>query len=249
MQSLNEQHGISSPLELPPTRLGMSSVPRQVHQQPKQAHDTNTSESKAGNDADERKTMEIDETSTPLKAPTTSSSPGPSTSKETPSRQSSSGYNLYMQLKKKTYFDSHESDKRSEGPQDLSYSKSNADAKNAILDDSDVEMTDAEADMQSQSFDDNQHSHSGESSSSSATIRPQIIVSPRNASTFIKSSKTGDNDTATNSIVNENSSGSQTSGDNISKETSPSKSVIVRIGSSTMVSALKNLPIHYRSIF
>lgn len=213
----------------------------QVHQQPKQV--LATSESKDANDVDEKdelKTMEVDETSTPLKASTSSSLPGPSTSKETSSRQSGSGYNLYMQLKKKTYFDSHENDKRNEGPQDLSCSKSNADAKNARLDDSDVEMTDAEADMQNQSFDDNQHSHSGESSSSSsaATIRPQIIVSPRNVAALLKTSKTGDTDTATISIVNENSSGSQASGDNLGKDTSPSKSVIVRIGSSTMVSAL-----------
>lgn len=248
LQRSADQQGTSSPLELPPTRLGMSSVSKQQYQQPKHEPELIANEPMEVNvtidkdEKSERKTIDVDETSTPSKSSAATNLPGPSTSKETSSRQSGSGLNLYMQLKKKTYFDSHESDKRSDGPQDLSCTKPNADAQNARLDDSDFEMADAESDMQSQSYDANQHLLGGESSSSGTTIRPQIIVSPRNASAFIKSTKSDGGDSATLSIVNENSSSSQlssASSENVGKGGSPSKSVIVRIGSSTMVSLLR----------
>lgn len=225
----------------------MSSVPKQQYQQPKPDSEFNANESMDTNTTitkDEKSvqnSMEVDEASTPSKALSASSLPGPSTSKETPSRQSGGGFNLYMQLKKKTYFDSHENDRRSDGPQDLSCTKSNADAQAARHDDSDFEMADAENDGQNPSYDANQHLLGGESSSSGATIRPQIIVSPRNASAFIKSTKSDGGESATLSIVNENSSSSQlssASSENVGKGGSPSKSVIVRIGSSTMVSSI-----------
>lgn len=150
-----------------------------------------------------------------------------------------------MQLKKKTYFDFYENDKRSDGPQDLSCSnKSNTESKGIKLElDSDVEMTDTETESRNQTtYDINQQqNHSGESSSSGTTIRPQIIVSPRKSlSAFIKTVKNENSDSSSNSILNEGSGNSQLSTASnegaVAQGTSPSKSVIVRIGHSSMVS-------------
>lgn len=239
LKPTSDKQGTLSPLELPPTRLSMSSTPKQQQQsvsEPSESDDSAAAVKSATNSTEEKPeqiTMETDETST-LPSATSGSNELPSTSKETANRQSGSGFNLYMQLKKKTYFDLHESDKRNDSPQDLSCSKPNPDVKNARLDDSDVEM----ADIEGSPFDANHQMQSGESSASGASIRPQIIVSPRNASTF-KSSTT--DDSATITVVNESSSSSQLSGtssENIAKGSSPSKGVIVCIGSSTMVNFL-----------
>lgn len=232
LQLSSDKQGTCSPLELPPTRLSMSTMPKQSVSEPAESND---SEPKAkcttynAEEKSEQTSMETDEPST--LPPALKSNDLPSTSKEIANRQSGSGFNLYMQLKKKTYFDLHESDKRNDGPQDLSCSKPNPEVKNAKLDDSDVEMTDIEG----SSFDVSHQVHSGESSASNASVRPQIIVSPRNATTF-KSSST--DDSATITVANESSSSSQLSGtssENIAKGSSPSKGVIVCIGSSTMV--------------
>lgn len=193
----------------------------------------------------EKKSQEVNDSTSSVKSSNNQNLPGPSTSKETSTtRQAPESFNIYMQLKKKTYFDFYENDKRSDGPQDLSCSnKSNTESKGSKLElDGDIEMTDAETESRNQAtFDSNQQqNHSGESSSGT-TIRPQIIVSPRKSSSaFIKTVKNENNDSSSNSISNEGSGNSQLS--TVSNEgtaaqgTSPSKSVIVRIGHSSMVS-------------
>lgn len=244
---------VSSPLELAPTHLGMSSSSRTLPNN----QQVNSSREESSNDVtlqDDQVLMSVEVEEKSDKKPdqndskagtasTNQSVAGPSTSKETPTRQAPEGYNIYMQLKKKTYFDFYENDKRTDTPQDLSTSKTNADAKIKIELDGDTEMVDAESESRSSTFD----NQSSESSTSSVTIRPQIIVSPRKASAFVKTvkSESGSKEStgeASNFALSQNESSSSalnTSGE-IAGQTnsgSPSKSVIVRVGSSaTLVS-------------
>lgn len=251
LRSANETQGVFTPLELPPTHLGMSSALRQPPQ--------NVTKDDANNDAtiqdDQSMAVDVDEKAekkpeqNDLLATKASTSPsnqnvaGPSSSKETPTRQAPEGYNIYMQLKKKTYFDFYENDKRTDGPQDLSTStsKSGPDAKIPKLElDGDTEMTDSEIEMKSNSTFDAHQQSSDSSSSGNATIRPQIIVSPRKSSAFAKTIKSegaskesaGESSSFGLSISNESSSSATSEMTNQSSSGSPSKSVIVRVGSS-----------------
>lgn len=235
---------VSSPLELPPTHLGISSSTRTLqHNQ-----QVNSSRDESNNDVtlqeDQTMSVEIEEKSEKKsdgdsKAGTSSTNQsvaGPSTSKETPTRQAPEGYNIYMQLKKKTYFDFYENDKRTDTPQDLSTSKIESKVKIEL--DGDTEMTDAESDSRSSTFDANQQS--SESSTSSVTIRPHIIVSPRKSSAFVKTikSESGTKDSteesSTFALSPNDSSALNTTGEIAGQNTtgSPSKSVIVRAGPS-----------------
>lgn len=250
LRSSNDaQSSVFTPLELPPTHLGMSSALRQPPQN-QQTRDDSSNDATIQEDQTmsvdvDEKTEKKSEQSDAAKAnasPSNQNVAGPSTSKETPTRQAPEGYNIYMQLKKKTYFDFYENDKRADGPQDLSTStsKSGPDAKIPKIElDGDTEMTDSEIDVKSNSSFDAHQQNSESSSSGNATIRPQIIVSPRKSSAFAKTIKSEDatkESTGETSnfglITNESSSSasSELTGQNSSG--SPSKSVIVRVGSS-----------------
>lgn len=176
-----------------------------------------------------------------------------------------------MQLKKKTYFDFYENDKRTDTPQDLSTSKTGGSgsaggsssgsgeappAKIPKLEptDGDIEMADATENESTSAFDVSQQS----GSSDTATIRPQIIVSPRKSSAFAKMLKSenvsvteaagGSGESSSfaalaqqsesNSSASNTSSASDLAAGGQSTSGSPSKSVIVRVGSSaSLVSA------------
>lgn len=282
-----------SPLELPPTHLGMSSSNRMQQFY----NNVSTSKDETGSDVtlqDEQHSMvdvseerseqkiKVEQMETAVAKPSTSQSAanqnlagaGSSTSspsllstkEQTPTRQAPEGYNIYMQLKKKTYFDFYENDKRTDTPQDLSTSKTNSGgnsnsspitgeppaAKVPKLElDNDVEMADTVENetRPASAFDVNQQGGSNET----ATIRPQIIVSPRKSSAFAKTLKSENiNETAgsgessnfaslaqqseSNSSASNASTASDTAGGQ-SASGSPSKSVIsssviVRVGSS-----------------
>lgn len=168
-----------------------------------------------------------------------------------------------MQLKKKTYFDFYENDKRTDTPQDLSTSKTTSGSSGSggssgeppaakvpkLESDGDIEMADATENESASAFDVNQQSNSNET----ATVRPQIIVSPRKSSAFakmLKSENVSVNEAAggsgsgesssfaalaqqseSNSSASNTSSASDVAGGQ-SASGSPSKSVIVRVGSS-----------------
>lgn len=243
LKLITEPRGTFSPLELPPTRLGMSSVSR-LHVNPTTESNTTVTENtddtvqqddqNASIQIDEKpeKKHDISETNATTKPSNASnqSSPVPGSSKETTSRPAPEGYNIYMQLKKKTYLDFYENEKRSDAPQDLSCAKTEPEAKRNKFDlsdssiDSDVEM--AEIDQQNQS--------GGESSGT--TVRPQIIVSPRKTSAFAKT-VTAENNT---SKETGESSGNQSLTGANDTTGSPSKSVIVRAGPSSSLVSLNS---------
>lgn len=242
LKSTSEPRGTFSPLELPPTRLGMSSVSRLPANPTSESNTTvteNTDDTVQPDDQnasiqiDEKPEKKSDpsETNATTKPSTASnqSSPVPGSSKETTSRPAPEGYNIYMQLKKKTYLDFYENEKRSDAPQDLSCAKTEPEAKRNKFDlsdssiDSDVEM--AETDQQSQS--------GGESSGT--TVRPQIIVSPRKTSAFAKTVKSENTSKETGE-----SSGNQLLTGASDTSGSPSKSVIVRAGPSSSLVSLNS---------
>lgn len=250
LRASGESQGLFTPLELPPTHLGMSSTLRTQSQ-------ANNSRDESGSDvtlqedqsmsvdSDEKTEKKIEQNDVTAKASTSSNNqsvPGPSISKETPPRQE--GYNIYMQLKKKTYF---ENDKRADGPQDLSKASEAKIAKMEL--ESDTEMTDAENESRSSSFYVHQQ-NSDSNSSGSAAIRPQIIVSPRKTSAFAKTGKsenTSKESSGESSNFNLSQNESNSSALNTTNEiagqgssTSPSKSVIVRVGSSATLVSLNN---------
>lgn len=221
--------GLNSPLELPPTRLGLSSSPRNAANAATLAnlasqYESHYSYAETSNEpAPEEQAMaiEVDE-QTPAKEEAggkqdstnkssgqtvtkTSSVPAPTQNEPLPggSKDGSSwrqpeGFNIYMQLKKKTYFDFHDeetksnndNDKRAEGAtQDLSCLKSNTDSNSAKMElDSDHdELTDSESDGRSMPASDS-HTDDNQSGSGS-TVRPQIIVTPRKIAAAIDSAK------------------------------------------------------------
>lgn len=247
--SQNEPQGSFSPLEFPPTRLGISSAPRTANQFEANASFAETQNSDITVQEDQSMSTDNDEkatdkatnndsgtasTSKTSESTSNQSLAGPSTSKETTSRQAPENYNIYMQLKKKTYFDFYENDKRTDTPQDLSCTKSNTEPTKMDID-NDTEMTDSESSQQ-----DKQSLSSGESSSSAA-VRPQIIVSPRKSSAFIMTStksenakESSSNDSTNFGIAGNDSSNSSTAANSDQGNSlgSPSKSVIVRAGSS-----------------
>lgn len=233
LRTSGESSGVLSPLEMPPTHLGMSSTLRGTQQ-----NQCVKEESGADVTLQEEQLIEVEEkiekkseTSDLVVTKSSSSSlAGPSTSKETPTRQAPEGCNIYMQLKKKTYFDFYENDKRTDSPQDLSTSKG-PEAKIPKMELDDIEMND---ESETRAFDGHL---SNDASGPSSTIRPQIIVSPRKSSAFAKTMKTeraskqSSGESSAFAQTESNSSGSsETAGQ--SSSGSPSKSVIVRVGPS-----------------
>lgn len=214
----------SSPLEHPPTRLGLSSAPKPM------TNDSAYSNVDSAETQDDQSTAmdivekhEVTENENSIQKMTDSMS-SPSTSKEPQSgRRQPESYNIYLQLKKKTYFEFHEDDsksntdsasgsvdKREEGPQDLS--KSTGESSSFVKMDLDSD-NDTEPDTEvSQHLIDDQ----------SATVRPHIIVSPRKTNTDSNKLDGRSNETC--------ESFGESSG--INNSNSPSKSVIVRAGSS-----------------
>lgn len=249
--------GMNSPLELPPTRLGLSSSPRNAANAATVAHlasqyEYTYAEQTAviedqpmavdeSKDATEPKS-DLPEMQGTASATTEQSLPG--TSKESGGNSSwrqPESFNIFMQLKKKTYFDFHDGDSKSRRPnKDVNVNKMELDSDHD-------DLTDSESDGRSlptteSSADDNQSA-----SGSSSAVRPQIIVTPRKATPVSNdASKTG-----TTSAFNvfgsghtdvagaSTSSGAGSSEANLSviaqsvhTAGSPSKSVIVRAGPS-----------------
>lgn len=245
---------VASPLELAPTHLGLSSTLRTSAQNPP-PNDNSKEDTSSDTTLQEDQSMSVDVEEKMEKKPeqnelhaskaSTSSMnqnvPGPSTSKP-------EGYNIYMQLKKKTFnFDFYENDKRTDTPQDLS--KASVETKVSKMElDGDSEMADVENESRTSSFD--MHQQSNDSTSSGTTVRPQIIVSPRKSSAFAKTIKS---ESGTKELAGESSSfalsqnESTSSALNTSSEVatqnssgSPSKSVIVRVGpSASLVSKFR----------
>lgn len=220
----------ASPLELPPTRLGLSSAPK-----PSTSDSTYSSTEATEAQDDQLTSMDTDEKQEAADTePATQKSTDaaqiatPSTSKEPqPGRRQHENYNIYLQLKKKTYFDFHDEDsksnadaasgsaeKREEGPQDLSKSTGESSSFVKMELDSD---NDTEPDARDPSADASQHLIDDPS----AAVRPHIIVSPRK--TNVDKSESGrSNESAPDAF-------GESSGINAN---SPSKSVIVRAGPS-----------------
>lgn len=213
----------ASPLEHPPTRLGLSSAPKSM------TSDSSYSNIESVETQDEQSTaMDIVEKqdvseSESSKPKSTDASVVPNTKEPQSSRRQPENYNIYLQLKKKTYFEFHEddsknnadavnagADKREEGPQDLS--KSTGESSGFVKMDLDSDNdTEPETEANHLMIDDQ-----------NATVRPHIIVSPR---------KTNSDNSKTDNRSNENcESFGENSG--ITNSNSPSKSVIVRAGSS-----------------
>lgn len=239
----------ASPLEIPPTRLGLSSAPRASTST---QFDVNFGFAETAAPEDEQTlSIEIDEkieksqdaNSKPSEASTSTSSAS-SSAAALNEQGSSSGRrqneNIYLQLKKKTYFDFHDeenknsiaegssasSDKRNEGPQDLSKSST----LNKMEIDSDNDLTDSESDGRSQS---NVIDETNAGAGVATTVRPQIIVSARKATAHSDTVKMDAKNedaasTATGSATVEGAANVQ----NNSNSSSPSKSVIVRAGPS-----------------
>lgn len=242
LRSTSESQGVFSPLELPPIHLGMSSSLRakQLNQtnggtKKENSNDVTLQEDQSMSvDGDEKADKKPEQNDSLASKASTSTNnqnlSGPSTSKETSPQQEN--YNIYMQLKKKkTYLDF---DKRTDGPQDLSKASESKIAKLEL--DGDTEMADMESETSRASFDSSHHS----SDAGNAAIRPQIIVSPRKSSAFAKTIKSESltkeaGETSFTLTQNESGSSSLTASNEISGQgssTSPSKSVIVRVGSS-----------------
>lgn len=200
----SEPPGVNSPLELPPTMLGLSPHRNIAHNY--DAAGTSTSAASNTEDFDgeragtseqsENKISAVEKTDE-VTVQDTKLEPIPSTSKDKRKRsEHPENYgNIYMQLKKKSYFDHSEDDSRSyekEGPQDLSFSKEST-SKMDIDSESAPNFT-FESDSGSQSTSEQLASVSGPSTSASVsvyddslTIRPQIIVTPRKVAAAIES--------------------------------------------------------------
>lgn len=267
----------ASPLELPPTHLGMSSRMQQsnVSTTKDDSDVTLQDEPSLVESVTEDQKIKVEQTDATksstspatgnqsLPGPSTSSSSSTSSKEQTPTRQAPEGYNIYMQLKKKTYFDFYENDKRTDTPQDLSTSKTSGSSSAGgsssgsgeappakipkLESDGDIEMADATENESTSAFDVSQPSGGSET----ATIRPQIIVSPRKSSAFAKMLKSdvsvneaagGSGESSSfaslaqqsesNSSASNTSSASDLAAGGQSTSGSPSKSVIVRVGSS-----------------
>ncbi|KAG4078397.1 hypothetical protein HA402_013107 [Bradysia odoriphaga] len=198
----SEPPGVNSPLELPPTMLGLS-----PHRNITQNYDgTSTSTASNATDFEAESAGPLDQSESKFAAVEKSVTdeetvqdaklePIPSTSKEKRKRSDhpESYGNIYMQLKKKSYFDHSEDDSRSyekEGPQDLSFDKESS-SKMDVDSDGTPSFT-FESDSQSTS--EQLAGVSGPSTSAnvsvyddSLTVRPQIIVTPRKVAAAIES--------------------------------------------------------------
>lgn len=280
--------GLNSPLELPPTRLGLSSSPKNATNTTALAHLANQygsqySYGESSNDthvADdhpmslaieepkenvELKTDVLNTSGVPTAiTPKRESIPGPSKENNSTWRQPE-GFNLYVQLKKKTYIDFDDSKNNSDAgkrtdiaTEDLSIPKLNN--ENTItkmeLDSDHEDLTDSESDGRSLltpdiNIEDNQ-------SCTNQTIRPQIIVKTPPTNETVKPKALVKNDKAETSfsVFVPGTAGPSTSSGSVcidtgglsviaqsgSNSNSPSKSVIVRVGPSV------SLKINYFSL-
>lgn len=198
----SEPPGVNSPLELPPTMLGLS--PHRNIVQNYEAASTSAASNATDFEAERAGPSDQSDNKFPTVEKTDEETiqeaklePIPSTSKDKRKRsEHPENYgNIYMQLKKKSYFDHSEDDSRSyekEGPQDLSFSKEST-SKMDIDSESAPNFT-FESDSGSQSTSEQLASVSGPSTSAnvsvyddSLTIRPQIIVTPRKVAAAIES--------------------------------------------------------------
>ncbi len=219
----SEPPGTNSPLELPPTMLGLS-----PHRNIAQNYDgasaavassssTSTSNNVTDFDTERVAGQSLEQSDSKFVAvekpmpdedtvPFVSKSldePIPSTSKQDKRKRSEhpeSYGNIYMQLKKKSYFDHSEDDSRSyekEGPQDLSFVKESSSSKMDIDSESSApNFTFESSDSGSQSTSEQLAVVGVPGPSTSAnvsvyedslTIRPQIIVTPRKVAAAIES--------------------------------------------------------------
>lgn len=256
----------ASPLEVPPTRLGLSSAPRASTST---QFDTNFSfvETASAETQDEQtlaieideKTDKIHDTTVKANEAPTSSSASPSASAPTEQGVSSGGgrrqadsHNIYLQLKKKTYFDFYDEenknsntdsgssggsagDKRNDGPQDLSKSRTETSTFSKMEIDSDNELTDSETEGRSQQL--NAIDESSGGAGVATTVRPQIIVSARKVTAQSDSPKVdAKNETTLEAVgavaATASPAESASTAQNSSNSSSPSKSVIVRAGPS-----------------
>lgn len=261
----------ASPLEVPPTRLGLSSAPRQEatsrvlfrRQDPAATDPESTAQQFEGNFAFTETTAVEDEQTLAIEieektdkshdanaktsdgsasASGASSSAAASEQGSSAGRRQNENHNIYLQLKKKTYFDFHDEenkssnaegsssgtaggDKRNEGPQDLSKSST---FKMEV--DSDNDLTDSESDSRSQS---NIMDETSGGAGVATTVRPQIIVSARKVAAHTDAVKLdAKNEDALSIVTGSVSTDGAANAQNSSNSSSPSKSVIVRAGPS-----------------
>lgn len=197
----SEPPGVNSPLELPPTMLGLSPH-RNIAQNYEGASTSAASmatdfETDRAGPSDQTDKFPVAEKTDEETVQDAKLEPIPSTSKDKrkrPEHPESYG-NIYMQLKKKSYFDHSEDDSRSyekEGPQDLSFGKESTSKMD--VDSESAQNFTFNSDSGSQSTSEQLAIVSAPSTSASVsvyddslTIRPQIIVTPRKVAAAIES--------------------------------------------------------------
>lgn len=192
----SEPPGVNSPLELPPTMLGLSPH-RNIVQHYDGAASTSTANVAGDFETDRAGPSDPVAVTDEETVQDAKLEPRPSTSKEKRKRSehSESYGNIYMQLKKKSYFDHSEDDSRSyekEGPQDLSFGKESSSSSKMDVDSEGAANFAFESD--SGSHQSTSEPLAGPSTSAnvsvyddSLTIRPQIIVTPRKVAAAIES--------------------------------------------------------------
>lgn len=196
----SEPPGVNSPLELPPTMLGLS--PHRNIAQNYEGASTSAASNTTDFEADRAGPSDQSDNKFPVVEKTDEETvqdaklePIPSTSKDKRKRSEhpESYGNIYMQLKKKSYFDHSEDDSRSyekEGPQDLSFVKESTSKMD--IDSESAQNFTFESDSGSQSTSEQLAIVSAPSTSAnvyedSLTVRPQIIVTPRKVAAAIES--------------------------------------------------------------
>lgn len=293
--------GMNSPLELPPTRLGLSASPKNAANAATVAHLASQYESQYSY-ADQ--TAPTDEAPMPLTdeskstaetkpegsgepsgatgaagaSTSTADQAQPGTSKNGASGSSSTSsswrqpeptsFNIYMQLKKKTYFDFHDEDSKSHGGDSDKRGESSGQegARRPVKDSSSVikmdldsdhdDLTDSESDGRSMPATESSADENQSNSGSSSAVRPQIIVTPRKAAAVGQDAVKTPAKTGSASAFNVFGSGHSTDAAGASTSAandanslsviaqsgntagSPSKSVIVRAGPSVSISLI-----------
>ncbi|XP_055716882.1 E3 ubiquitin-protein ligase hyd isoform X7 [Phlebotomus papatasi] len=273
----NEQPGINSPLEVPPTRLGLSSVginttttttppsPSYVELIPEMiptdeiiAEESMSQQElpKVTNEMEKMVESDVSENASlvPIAGPSKEPTQPPPT-ETTPTEFSS---NVYVHLKKRKYYDHFATTteevkaQTDEEPQDLSCSKESITKMDVDTDNDVVSDSDSESGTNQKMPERGEESQDQSSSSASSSIRPQIIVTPRKVAAAIESVTA--NVLAKNKKSNlaecvsevpitllptsfsvfdiQGASSSGASGSGAGPSGSPSKSVIVRAGSS-----------------
>ncbi|XP_055677423.1 E3 ubiquitin-protein ligase hyd isoform X6 [Lutzomyia longipalpis] len=263
----NEQPGVNSPLEVPPTRLGLSSVgistspasPGYVElisdiiPSDEIIAEESMSQQELSKSGDAEK-MDSDVSENASIVPI--AGPSKETTSQVPEAPAEFPSNVYVHLKKRKYYDHFATEEvkqqTDEEPQDLSCSKESiakmdVDTDNDVVSDSDSESGTVQK-MPEESQDQS-------SSSASSSIRPQIIVTPRKvaaaiesvtASVLAKNKKTNLAECVSEVPITllptsfsvfdiqgtSSGAGASGSGAGTSSCGSPSKSVIVRAGSS-----------------